>query len=262
MRNGAYKIHKILSQFLFVAFVFSFINAPVATAQINEDEGVIVENKRSAYQPYLQRRSKWGISLAVQLEQYFPKDYFSVIQGQYYDVITDGADIDLVGLEAGLKYNIAFGSVSALLGYSSGKTAAENRGLKRFDVSLTKISGNITLDGIWSEPLVAPYVQGGMHQFSILEESVSGAETLSESPQIEWNFNYRAGIMIQLNWIEKSIDPNTHYEAFRSSGLENTYIDIFYAEYMRPSTVSESAEEDGEPDHASSHFGVGLKMEF
>jgi hypothetical protein len=229
-------------------------------AQIKEDEGVIVDNKKSAFLPYLQRRTTWGVLFSAQLEQYFPKDYFSLIQLKYYDEI--GGAVSLGGAELGLKYNFSLGSVAALASYSAGTTSDSNRGLNRFSVSLTKVSANLTLDAFMNEPWVAPYVQGGMHQFNILEESTVSGTTSSESPKIDWNFNYRAGILIQLNWLEKSIDPNTHAEGLRSSGLENTYLDIFYSEYMRPSKVAESANEEGEPDHASSHFGVGLKMEF
>lgn len=256
---------KVIKEFknlsaIFVVFA-SFLFSPKSIeAQIKDDEGVIVDNKRSAFLPYIQRRTAWGVLFSAQMEQYFPKDYYSAIQSKYYDEI--GGAISLGGAELGLKYNFSLGSLAGLVSYSAGSTSDPGSGLNRFDVSLTKVSANLTLDAFMNEPIVAPYVQGGMHQFSIFEESTVSNVVSSEEPSIGWNFNYRAGLLIQLNWLEKSIDPNTHAEGFRSSGLENTYLDIFYAEYMRPSSVAEAVNEEGEPDHASSHFGVGLKMEF
>lgn len=223
---------------------------------------VIVENKENFFLPYAKRRKTLGTIFGVQMEQYQPKNYTSILLGGKFETVTGDATIPLISGQLGLKYNFGPGSIAGILGYGMGNYGDLSVGLDNFAVSVMKVSGNFTLDGIMSEPYVAPYIEGGMHKFQITEETNFDGTTGSESPTTSWTFHYRAGLLFQLNWIEKSIDPTSHAEGLRSSGLENTYLDIFYASYLSPSEISESLEQSGEPDTASSHIGFGLKMEF
>lgn len=224
--------------------------------------GVVVENKQNIFQPYIKRRKNWGMIFGVHMENYQPKKYTSLLLNGNFETITGDATVPLISGELGLKYNFGVASIAAVAGYGMGNYGDKLVGLENFEVSIMKFSANFTLDGIMNEPYVAPYVQGGMHRFQVTEETNDGTNIGSESPTTTWNMHYRAGLLFQLNWIEGSIDPNSHAEGLRSSGLENTYLDVFYASYMSPSEISAAEGQSGEPDTASSHIGFGIKMEF
>jgi hypothetical protein len=228
----------------------------------DHDSGVIVDNKQNVFRPYLKRRTAMGLLFGIQMENYDPAEYKSLLLNQKFGDFTGGATVPLISGELGLKYNFSMGSVAALASYGMGQYSDAVAGLNDFSLTVTKFSANFTMDALMNEPFVAPYIQGGMHKFQVTEDSTSDTTTGSESPETTWNFDYRVGLLFQLNWIEKSIDPNSHIEGLRSSGLQNTYIDIFYASYAQPSEVAEEEGQSGEPDLASSHIGFGLKMEF
>lgn len=249
---------------LFIIFILqvSTLNA-AGFFEVSDDKGgVIVDHQQNVFQPYVKRRTAIGLLFGVQMENYRPLEYKSLLLNKNFKDFSGGGTVPLMTGEFGLKYNFSMGSVAALASYGMGKYSNEVAGLNNFSLTVTKLSANFTLDAIMSEPYVAPYIQGGMHKFQVTEESTSGTTIGSESPETSWNMDYRAGVLIQLNWIEKSIDPNSHVEGLRSSGLENTYLDIFYASYAQPSEIAQEEGQSGEPDLASSHIGFGLKMEF
>ena len=106
-----------------------------------------------------------------------------------------------------------------------------------------------------------PYGQVGMHQFSVEEskttDSASGGTALS--------FNYRYGLLFQIDWIENRIDNSAKGDQLRSSGLENTFIDVYFANYLasRGAVDPADASNDGDPNlFSSGEMGIGLKMEF
>ena len=250
---------------LFAILLISVFASPAQAGIFDVSDsgnGVIVENKENIFLPYVKRRKAWGTIFGFQMENYRPKNYSSLLLGGKFESISGDATVPLISAELGLKYNFGVGSVAAIAGYGMGNYADSSVGLDNFGVSVTKISANFTLDGIMNEPYVAPYIEGGIHKFQITEHTNVNGTLGSESPTTSWAMHYRAGLLFQLNWIENSIDPSSHTEGLRSSGLENTYLDIFYASYISPSEISEANGQSGEPDTGSSHIGFGLKMEF
>lgn len=222
---------------------------------------VIVEQQINNLLPYKQRRTPYGVLFSVNYEQFKPVDYFSFIQKANYDKVTDSKSIPLMGIELGFKYNFSLGAVAAIAGYSTGKIDNGSL-LEEMSASITKFDLNFTLDGIMNEPYIAPYIQVGLHSIDWTERSVDGVKVLEENFTTHYNLHYKAGLSFQLNWIENSIDPQSTEEARISSGLDNTYLDVFYSVYNEPDTVALKEGDEGEANLNSEQFGVGLKLEF
>lgn len=227
-----------------------------------ESGEIVVEQKEDAGAPYRRRRGSFGSVFAINFEKFYPKDYYSLIQEKYYDEVLGSTAIPVFGAEFGIKYNFVMGSITALVGYASGSVDDTSKGVETMKIAISKAAINFSLDALMDEPWVVPYGQVGAHQFSWTEISLNAlSEREEENTLSNWNLSYKAGVMFQLNWLEKSIDASTHEQGMRSSGLENTFLDVFYSVYSRPQNVAEG-EESGEPDLASAQIGVGLKLEF
>lgn len=225
------------------------------------DGEVIVERFKDNTAPYKERRSRFGVTFAVNYEQFSPSDYYSLIHSDTYGNLAGGASIPLIGAELGLKYNFSLGSLAVVAGYSMGEMSDSIVGIDEMSMAITKISANYTMDNLFSEPYVAPFVQVGAHIIDWTEVGTVGGNTQEENITSQPTMHVKAGLSFQLNWIEKSIDPSTQEDALRSSGLENTYVDLYLTKYFEPSGASDSSA-DGEANFASSEIGVGLKLEF
>jgi hypothetical protein len=250
---------------LFISVFISVIQNASAQDYANPVERgeVLVERPSNFSLPYKQRRSKYGVLFSANMENFKPEEYDSFIQNVNYEKLTEGKAMSLVNLEFGFKYNVAMGSASILAGYSTGKMSNDTTKLEELSINITKIDLNLALDGIMDEPYVAPYVQAGFNQMDWTERSAVGNTVKEENFTADWNYHYKAGVSFQLNWIERSIDPSSPEQALRSSGLENTYLDIFYMVYNEPpivATIDNGGE--GEANLQSSQYGVGLKLEF
>jgi hypothetical protein len=226
------------------------------------NDEVIIESNQEILLPYRQRRSKLGATFAINYEPYAPDDYKSLILNKYFDEFSESSSIPLMGVEVGIKYNFALGSVAGVFGYSKGSFSNEGQNLNLIDVSMLKADLNFTIDNVLSEPWIAPYIQGGVHQIQWDEESISGTAIQNESFVTTPNFHFKAGVLFQLNWMENWIDATTSSEGLRSSGLQNTFIDVFYSYYNQPTEAADVAGVEGEADVSWSGLGAGLKMEF
>jgi hypothetical protein len=244
--------------FLFSNFCFAQdYSDPVAEGEI------VVEKRTDLTESYRERRNRFGVLFSVNYEKFYPKEYLSLIQNQTFDKMSGGDSIPVVGAELGLKFNFTLGSLSGILGYGGGTLKNESAKVDKISAKITKATLNFALDTLMSEPWVVPYGQIGASQIDWLEESRdSGNISKEESFKTDWNLNYKVGLLLQLNWLENSIDPNTHTNGLTSSGLQNTFLDVFYASYASPSEVATVAGQTGDADLQSNNFGVGLKLEF
>lgn len=231
-----------------------------------EGDEIIVESKQDLTDTYKNRRKDFGALFSINYERYYPEEHVSVIQNKSYEEISDGEPIPVIGAEIGVKYNFALGSMSALFGYGMGTYSNENQNLDGVNVKITKLDLNFALDNLTSEPWIVPYVQGGIHQLEWEEDSYNGSENIVETLIAKPNAHYKIGVLFQLNWIENWIDPSTTAEGLRSSGLENTYLDVFYtgySAYAEPDPlVGALGSDDSEANLSSSGLGMGLKLEF
>ncbi|OFZ28474.1 MAG: hypothetical protein A2622_05090 [Bdellovibrionales bacterium RIFCSPHIGHO2_01_FULL_40_29] len=230
---------------------------------------VYVESSVDSFAPYKERRGRHGVIFGIGMEKYYPQEFYSLLDDAFVDDFLDGQAIDMFRVELGYKLNFALGALTLTYSYATGSTTGSLAGSSRH-VSFQRHVGaaGYYLDNILKEPWVVPYGQVGIHQISLDEEQYTAAETIAEdSVTTGFALNYKAGILIQLNWIESAIDPTTHAEGLRSSGLENTYLDISLSWYdpsqelYDPNSPIETADLD--PDlRAEAQLGVGLKLEF
>lgn len=244
------------------AFEFSdnSLNSGTATMPLSEPGEVVLERPIDYTLSYSERRNRWGVTFSANYEQFFPSEYFSLIKNDLYKNYFN-LDIPLVGAEFGVKYNFSVGSLALLAGYAQGGIADDTQGLE-ITAAITKAALNITLDNLFSEPYVAPYGQVGIHMIDWSEVETLGGTIREESFTSDYNYHFKVGMLFQLNWIENKLDPSSRQEALRSSGLENTYIDVFYTYYAEPTQISTAQNEPGEGNLGSGAIGAGLKLEF
>lgn len=211
---------------------------------------------------YKSRRSTHGALFSISTEAFYPIDYRSLYNDAYIEDIIGEDKINLIGIEIGYKYNIGPASAAILGQFSQGSINGAVAG-DPTTLKITKqgISASVALDGILSEPWVVPYGQVGMHQFSVEESRTAD----SASSGTALSFNYRYGLLFQIDWIENRIDKSAKADQLRSSGLENTYIDVYFANHLASSAAIDPADatSDGDPNlFSSGEMGIGLKMEF
>jgi hypothetical protein len=225
---------------------------------------VAVERSEDYTLPYRERRGKTGVLFSLNSEKVAISEFFSLLDDTHIDTAYGGNELSLLGLELGYEYNFSLGSVYLIGAYGSGKKSNTESGNSR-TLELTKksLSVGYAANVLFSEPWIVPYGQVGVHQFSVSEQK----NALSDSSSTDMALNYRFGLLFQLNWIEKSIDSSTHSEGLRSSGLENTFLDLYFTWYQPSANLFDPADPTGtasaDPDlRSEGALGLALKMEF
>lgn len=249
--------------FLGLVFLISTVSfAQDYSDPVSEGE-VVVEKSTDLTQSYRDRRNRFGMLFSVNYEKFSPNNYTSLIQNKTFSVMSGGDSIPLVGAELGVKFNFSLGSLAGLVGYSAGNYANVLNSVDKISAKITKATLNFALDNLMSEPWIVPYGQVGANQFDWLESSRDASNISKEETFItSWNLNYKLGLLFQLDFIEGAIDSNTHTNGLRTSGLQNTFLDIFYTSYAQPNVVAAANGATGEANLQSDNFGVGLKLEF
>lgn len=245
--------------FLFSTTAFSQIMDTAGSAESGE---VVLETRPDISQSYKNRRGKHGVLFAVAMEKFYPVDYRSLFGDAYIEDMIGGDKIDLVGIELGYKYNFSIGSLGFVAGYSQGSVEGSVSNVPRtITVARTGLSANYAADAFFEEPWVVPYLQVGAHQFNVTESE----DARSESATTSMAFNYRFGLLFQLDWIENSFDKGAKADRLNSSGLENTFLEVYYAEHQASSKAIDPSDPNNEGDpnmYSSGEIGLGLKMEF
>lgn len=223
---------------------------------------VAVEKQEDFAQSYKSRRSAHGALFSVNMEKFYPVDYRSQFNDSYIEDIIQENRINLVVIELGYKYNLGFAAISALGVFAQGSRDGAFGGAQRtLKISKQGLSANIAIDGVFKEPWIVPYAQVGAHQFNISEANVSTSRAATAGVAL----NYKYGLLFQLDWIENSIDKSGKTDRLRSSGLENTFIDLYFSEHLASGGAIDPSNPaaNGDPNLRSrGEMGVGLKMEF
>ena len=250
-----------MSKGFILTAVAIFFMAMSANAQ--QGSGLVALEKQEDYtKDYKSRRGTHGALFSISTEAFYPIDYRSLYRDAYIEDIIGEDKINLIGIEIGYKYNIGPASAAILGQFSQGSiSGAVNGDPTTLKVVKQGFSASVALDGILSEPWVVPYGQVGMHQFSIEESRTAD----SASSGTALSFNYRYGLLFQIDWIENRIDKSAKGDQLRSSGLENTFIDVYFAKHLASSGAINPADSasDGDPNlFSNAEMGIGLKMEF
>ncbi len=219
--------------------------------------------------PYKQRRGKHGAIFGVAAEKFYPAEMLSLLDDASIDQILDKQPISLLAVELGYKYNFPLGSFAISYGFATGfATGSLNNASRKIDFKRQNISASYFADMFFNEPWVVPYGSAGITQFILEEEEFTAAATVAEdSITTGFSLNYKVGLLFQLNWIESGIDSTTHTEGLRSSGLENTFLDVHLSWYDPTQDLYDPrnaiATKDSDPNlNAEAQLGIGLKLEF
>ncbi|WP_413559180.1 hypothetical protein [Bdellovibrio sp. HCB209] len=231
----------------------------LAAAAVEEEEGLVeVYNPESLVElhirqdnlaDYKHRRETHGFYFGVDYEAFVPSSFVSLNDGKTYSELFNNEAIPMISLMMDYKYNFALGSLAIGLSGGMGSIEDDRSGDKR-TLELTKIMGTIkfTMDNIMDEPYVAPYIGLSMYQIDITDKS----PTSSVSEQAPLGYAYALGLLIQLDWL----DYDTAKSATFNYGLENTFLDVYVAQYM---AAGGDEEANMETDPV---LGLGLRMEF
>ena len=229
-------------------------------AQEAEEEGVQVQNDPPLVQveisqdtlaPYVERREDTGVYFGITYEALDLKNYVSVLDNtnvKYADAFGSNP-VALIIVTTDYKYNTSFGSLAAGLNVGTGEVSSSKSGVSRkLNVMKYGVDFRLTLDTLWPEPYVAPYVGLNLWQMGI--KDTTPTDSVSVTTQL--GYNYTLGFLLQLDWID--------YDAAKTStfswGMENTFVDVYATQYAKSSA-------DTDPNTETDFiYGVGLRLEF
>lgn len=230
---------------------------------------VIIDTVTDISASYKDRRTTHGALFSVNMESFYPLNYRSLYSDLHIENLIQDNKISLYTAELGYKYNISIFSAAILFSYGQGSILGFNGLVDERKISFTKMgaSANLAADGVFSEPWVVPYFQGGIHQFQVSErKTVSATDVQDASATTGVSFNYRYGLLFQLDWLDRAIDKSAKTERLLSSGMENVYLDVYFSEYLASADAIDPSSDlstEGDPNMLSSgELGVGLKIEF
>ncbi len=222
----------------------------------NKDNKVIVEPRniipvtsagKMEMVPYRMRRKKWGQLWGVSYGTYVPEDYQDqtpISFSEFYPAPSLG----LLSVEATFKRNYDYITLGLYTSVGYFKTESD---VINFDSTLmiipVKLGFVASLETLWQEPWVVPYVNGGIYS-SFYQEETNGS-TVDGTTLV--SFYLTGGLMFQVDWL----DDLTAREGYQASGIENTFI------FIEGNYLSDSVEEK-DPAMNGIYASAGLKVEF
>jgi len=241
---------------LFCLFLMAEDSFAEALPDTPSDGKIEIDYPADRLMPYRNRRSTWGVNFGIQMDQMLPDSYRSPIDDEPYKNLFGSSTINLVQGQVGMKYNFSLGSLGANLLLAAGEVQDNRIGNDTqtdtdADLQLTKmgLSFSYVMDNLFPEPYVAPYIEGQVFKMDWLEKSKGGP---SKSGVTGVSSALTIGVLIQLNWL----DSDGAFLAQESSGLQNTYLDLFVSQYN-------SSGEGGDPNFQTDfNYGGGLRFEF
>lgn len=210
---------------------------------------VRVERAQDVQVAYKERRGDHGFLFGLNYEPLLLKEYISALDNQSYGVLYGDESLPLIGLSLDYKYNFTLGSVTLGLNFGMGSLSSSMSGTKRtLEIQKTGAGLRFIADNIFAEPYVAPYVGLSMFTLDISEQSPSDKFKATTDTL----FSYTIGLQIQLDWIDSGTDSGANF----IWGLENTFLDLFMTQYLKPS------DESGANTSTDMMLGGGFKFEF
>lgn len=226
--------------------------AVVASAQTQEDPPLVeVELIQDNLAPYIERRDNSGIYFGINYEGVDLKNYISVLDGvnQSYASIFGSNPVPLIRVNVDYKYNTSVGSIAAGIDVGTGNLSGTVSGVTH-DLTLLKYGVGLkwTLDSLWAEPYVAPYLGINFWQMGIKEKTPTDSFDMTT----DFGYNYSLGFLFQLDWL----DYNSSKTSTWDWGIENTFLDVYATQYAK--TMSDT-DPNTETDFL---YGAGLRLEF
>lgn len=244
------KLH--LSLKLLVALILGVCGSRALAQENSEDPPLVeVELSQDNLAPYVERREDSGIYFGINFEAVDLKNYVSVLDGvnqSYYKVFGSDA-VPLIKINFDYKYNTAMGSLAAGVDFGMGNLAGTETAV-RHELSLMRygVGFKWTLDNLWDEPYVAPYLGINFWQMGISEKTPTDSFSITTGI----GYNYSLGCLFQLDWLDYDSSKTSTF----SWGIENTFLDLYATQYAK--TMS-----DKDPDTATDFlYGAGVRLEF
>jgi hypothetical protein len=210
--------------------------------------------------PYRERRETSAFMFGLNYENFYPSKYTSIIDANntYQDLFGE-SEIPMISFDLSYKYNFSLGALVLGGGIGIGRLFQNEQTTRNtLEFSKYNVFVGYIMDSLFKEPYVAPYFNVGTTKFSIKETAdVLNADGTtqsgsSQSGNTQTGFFYKAGFLMQLNWIE----PDTSRSSIVESGIQNTYLDLFITKY-----TTSIAKDD--PDvETNVNYGAGLRVEF
>lgn len=246
------KLHLSLKILVLALCAVFSVSANAQDVQVQESPPLVqVEIQQDTLAPYVERREDTGIYVGISYEALDFKNYVSVLDNTNvtYAAAFGSNPVALIILTTDYKYNTSFGSLAAGVNVGTGEVSGNKSGVSRkLNVMKYGVDFKLTLDALWPEPYVAPYVGLNLWQMGI--KDTSPTDELSLTTQL--GYNYTFGFLFQLDWID--------YDAAKTStfswGMENTFLDVYATQYAKTSA-------DTDPNTETDFiYGAGLRLEF
>ena len=247
--------------------------------------------------PYKERRKRWGFTISPNYSLWNPNNYISFItqtdlqeppqnsnfSSLYGTKTTTDGNTGYISFLAAMKYNLPTAAALSL-GFGAGYYG--NKGSNNLKLYMIPIVAEVTLtiDSIMNEPYFAPYAGIGLAYVYFKEtyptttaaptppnqtppnqippnQNPSGSTTAQRTGN-QFVFYYNAGVLLQLDWLERSAD-----RAMQLIGIENTYIKVGIVHFFRNiNALNERINKDTvfTPRDLTSNiaFYAGLQLEF
>jgi hypothetical protein len=197
--------------------------------------------------PYRIRRPRWTQIYGLAYSTFSPIDHEPEFVATTYEEVF-GSDGSMFDFTINIKRNLRWGS----LGFEVGAGSFSKSSVGDFagiDLSITpiRLGFMVSLDNLFFEPYVVPYVVGGGYTI-IYKESIGTANDVSGNTQVAPYAT--AGILFQTDWLDKTAAR----ESYQESGIENTFVFVEGRMFFE-------AMDSQDPNFSSFHANLGLKIE-
>lgn len=199
--------------------------------------------------PYKERRSKWGETVSVGYSMFDPSLYEPNFIAYNFDEVYSNPSVPLVEFQFTFKRNLSFGSIGMEVGLGGFQAESTDATV---DSSLllvpVRLGFNYTMDTLFSQPYLAPYVSGGAYAI-FYRETLAGNSfngTTQAAPYVA------AGVQFQLDWLDKEASRNAYDEA----GIQSTFVFLEGRKFFQSLAPAD-------PDFETPfQLGGGLRLEF
>ena len=244
-----------------IGFICSSINLNASETRLRSDELsdeellVIVEprniisiSRTGKYMmvPYKLRRTKWGVTTGLSHGRYVPQNYEPNFVRRNFTKVYENQS--LMEFHLNIKRHFDVGSLGMTFGVGT-YSGDGNKDIVASTLSLTplRLGAQYTMDHLFDEPIVAPYISGGLYTVFYkeeLEDKVFGGNTQA-------SFYATAGVLMQLDWM----DARAAIDAYREADIENTFLFLEARYFMK-------SQGNKDPNLSTFHTNLGIKIEF
>ncbi len=202
--------------------------------------------------PYRDRRLKWGGTWSIGYSMYEPMSYEPNFLAENFEQVYDSAELPLLEMQLSVKRNTGIGGFSLDLGVGIYANESDTDLLTESNSTLNLILGRVgltySLDMLFADGLVRPYISGGAYIIYYREE----LEEVSFNGNTQVAPYWAAGANFSLDWL----DRQSAREAYADAGIQSTALYVEARQFI-------SSENPMDPNFESDvHASAGLRIEF